>query len=257
MHLINGVWRPGKKAAPAGGGGGGGGGTRLASANFDDGTLGDFYNPWAGVGGVIDIIDDPTGAGRGKIARYHYINNPAGGNYDSNIGLYPVADLSFGVGAERWVQGDVYIPTPPAGTEFQNRKLIVNYGAPSGTDGALIIGWNQGTNPSVDSLVFGFGGGGGKAPIYQVYGIIDFSWNSWHTIKARYTVETTPGGTDGSLALYFDGSIVYSYSGIQFLTTDSSIGGPGFGYQYNSSIATNEYRYWDKISFATTEAALL
>src|SRR5687767_1222329 len=50
---------PPQEAAPA----------DLASNDFENGSLGPFTNPWAV---DLDFPADPTGSGRGKVARFHY-----------------------------------------------------------------------------------------------------------------------------------------------------------------------------------------
>jgi uncharacterized protein YjdB len=226
---------------------------RLAFADFEDGTFGPFYNAW---GTGIDVISDPTGGGHGKVARMHYQNNPPG-QYDDNRGLYLSSDIPMTFGDSRWIQGDFYIPRPPAGTEFQQRKLLVDYGQPNSGDGGLITAWNQGTDPNVSQLVFAFGSGGAKPPIYSQYGLATFSWDSWHRLKVHYTIETIAGGTDGKADIFLDGTLVNSNTGLTWIAPGfTQIGGPGFGYQYNSVIQTSEDRYWDNLCMADNEAAL-
>ncbi len=232
------------------------GGTNLARCNFEDGTFGPFYNAWAGVGGVIDIIDDPTGGGHGKIARMQYSNNPPG-QYDSNLGLYLSNDIPLTFGQSRWIQGDFYIPHPPAGTELQQRKLLVDYGQPSSGDGGLVTSWGQDGDPSHSQLNFAFGSGGAKAPLYTVYGLATFSWDAWHRLKVHYTIETSQGATNGAAVIYFDGAAVGTFTGLTWIAPGfTQIGGPGFGYQYNSVIQSTEFRYWDNLSMADAESAL-
>jgi hypothetical protein len=227
--------------------------TVIAFADFEDGTFGPFYNPWASVGGIIDVIADPTPRATGKVARMRYANNPPG-QIDSNLGLMQSGDVPMTFGDHRIVEGDFYLPRPPAGTELQQRKLLVNYGQESSGDGALVTAWNQSADPSFTQLVFAFGSGGAKPPIYSTYGIVNpLSWDAWHHLKAEYKIESVPGGTDGTADIYCDGVHAFSATGLTWINNAAGftqINGPGFGYQYNSTIKTDEVRYWDNISWS-------
>src|SRR6478752_2972013 len=79
-------------------------GTVIASHDFNDGTIGQFFTYSSpGPGGELDFPDDPTGSGRGKVARmrYQHFTSP-----DRNIALqyiHPVTTIYF--------KGEFYLAT--------------------------------------------------------------------------------------------------------------------------------------------------
>jgi hypothetical protein len=217
-----------------------------------------MWNPW---GVQIDVIADPTGSGHGSVARIMYANNPSGGFFDDNKALEVGSDaagigtsFSVAAGQEIWFQGDFYVDND---TVLALRKLIY-WGTTSNLDPSMVVTLSQNgtpTNQQINLIVNQFTG----------VGTTDFdpgivTAKSWVTLKLRLVNNSAPDVADGILTIWFDD--VQKYGTSNNIWVDS--GHPTFawtlfgtGYQMQTtSVANSENRYWDNISFATTEAAL-
>lgn len=239
----------------------GGGGINLAKWDFNDGTLGPFNDQGAN---EVTVIADPTGSGRGMVAKYPYAAVTSGVPQDSNLALFPTSAFTIGNagsgatnGDTLWFQGDYYI-------DSQNdylRKLVYFK--------SLSL-QNAGHN---SQTVHGHQPGSGVAGSQFIYStwIDDFADNTsflatkpflqaWTTIKVHLKVNSAPGVADGIVQAWWNGSLEYS-------VTNAAWGGAGYpstwvwdwfaiGEQCQASVSFSENRYWDNLSFATSESAL-
>jgi hypothetical protein len=218
-----------------------------------------FWNPWSV---QIDVIPDPTGAGRGNVGRIFYSNNPDGFFYDDNkallvgpVGPPPTASFQIAAGQEVWFQGDFYIDND---TVLALRKLIY-WGTSSNQDPSMVVTLSQNgtpTNQQVNLIVNQFTG----------VGTTDFdpgvvTAKMWVTLKVRLVNNSAANVADGILQIWFNG--VQKYSTTNNVWVDS--GHPTFawtsfgtGYQMQTvAVQNSENRYWDNVAFASTEAALV
>jgi hypothetical protein len=223
-------------------------GAVLAFHDFDDGTLGPYTNPWAS---GIDFPTDPTGSGRGNVARLRFA--PSSGGSMERAVTYNGSPLRYG--ATMWMKGDVYLPSSAGGNPSHNRKLIDFQGAgnPRMTlhrrDGVLRLSIVDRMNGSEQEVVATTTG-------------ISLADNTWHTIEVRITTNSADNVRDGVVEIYMNGSATPTYrhdTGIGWIT-ERHPGGSYFdtyltGFQLtvdSGDPAYAEYRYWDNISFSTT-----
>jgi len=234
-------------------------GTNLAKHDFEDGTLGPFTTQ--GAPGV-DVISDPTPRATGKVARFHY---SGGVPTDANLALFPsgftIGPPGSGAtsGDTLWFQGKYYDDVT---TDYLRKHVYFK---------SLALQQNLGHNAQIVAGYQPGSGITGQQIIYATW-IDDFgdhttyisppylTMQAWHTIKVHLKVNSAPGVADGISEVWWDGVQEYS-------VTNVSWGGAGYpaswtwdwfaiGMQVDAAVAVDEFRYWDDLSFATTEAAL-
>jgi hypothetical protein len=270
LHLLNGVWRPGKKQAPAGGGG-----ANLFKMDFE--TMTATGNPITGspngqsatnnTGASGTVVTDPLGI-HGKVWKVPY-SVPVNG--DDNRAISPQG-FSVGLGDDIWFQGDVALD-PAArmdttGPGVVQRKFL--YWGPldleSGTFGfsfvldsfssqlAMNVYPHVTTNFTYDD----------HPEIYTV------TAGTWNTVKVHLKINSSFAATDGTVRVWWNGNIVSAFdlTGVSWTDPTTWAGHDpsefaftnfGVGYQVdnaNAGVPISEYRLWDNVSFATTEALL-
>lgn len=247
-------------------------GTNIAKSDFSSGAFApQFYNPWSD---RIDVVDDPTGGGHGKVLRIHYINDPSGGYVDDNraVGINPLGSFTRGLGETVWFQGDFYIP--PTAVMDANLPTVVQ---------RKLVYWEW----SNDSWGF-------QHPFAMVvlcqgpqFAISDVPQQSftdpntghidyipietarltsgvWHRLKIQMQINSSFAATDGILRIWYDGILLFDHTDMRW--TDPSWTEDPTTYQWvqwnigqqvnNQTIQVDEFRYWDNLSFATAEGAL-
>lgn len=234
----------------------------LASHNFNDGTLGPYR--YLSVPADMDIIDDPTGSGRGKVVRFHY----AGVAQDRNRALEFDADTHLG--DSLFFKGDFYIPAN-ASTDGSHiaRKLMYwqsaswpavpqfwaifgvfgnegqadnNYAKADGTGGDYL------SNPIVHPLDRNWTGPGPKNMTFGV----------WHTIETQVYLGSAPGASDGVFRLWYDGVLLVNQTTKKWTDAAWPVAASNIKFSHytvgdqvngQDSVPYDEYRYWDNISF--------
>jgi len=240
-------------------------GTNFVRSDFSSGSIGpQFYDVFGQ--GRWDVIDDPTGSGRGKIARVRYITDGVI-QFDDNEALLPTPPpFTRTAGQEVWFQGDFYLGSTarmdPSGNASVQRKLIR-------------FGWD-GTQPHQFTCVpTSFGpqlvianrvNDTGSATLDFIdTNLFALANQTWYTIKMQLRVNSAIGTSDGIVRIWMNGLLVYDRTDLRW--TDPVEWAPnnpalyvwnewGFGDQADSNLALDEYRYWDNVSFANVEAAL-
>jgi len=227
----------------------------VASADFEDGTLGSFTNPW---GKGIDVVADPANAGHGKVARLHYQTFPAGGNFDDNKALFP-RGLSIGLGNEVLFQGDVYLPSTArmaaSGPAYVLRKLFR-------------FGWDGKSFPHpLETELVAFGP---QFQVYNIYGshenttsdyidpsVANLTAGAWHQVKLQLKLNSSFAASDGIVRVWVDSILIFERTSKRWSDpgwTDRPASyvwnSWGVGYQANGQQAIDEYRYWDNIKFS-------
>jgi hypothetical protein len=85
------------------------------------------------------------------------------------------------------------------------------------------------------------------------YGAATVSENAWHTLKIEIRFNSTLAKRDGVLRIWLDGAVVTDRSDVQWVDPLWTGGLDWYdwrvGEQTNSSLAFDEYRYWDNLSF--------
>ncbi|HEX8904835.1 MAG TPA: Ig-like domain-containing protein, partial [Longimicrobiaceae bacterium] len=241
----------------------------LASANFDNGSVA----PYIDYGGTdLSLIDDPTGAGKGKVARFHY----AGTSQDRNRAVEYQHAVRWG--ETIFFRGQFYLPPGSAGMDdgFYQRKLIyyyphVDYNKYGGGRGgpwfwSLItmfgagLRWYGGYLPQTDPLVEVM-----TPPLAQIV------TGHWYSLEQQLTMNTTPSARDGIVRIWLDGQLIYEKTDMRW--TDPAWDGQVFSYNGVGSVldwndvyfqrfqtgeqvnymngSFDEYRYWDNVAFST------
>jgi uncharacterized protein YjdB len=240
----------------------------LASQNFDGGSYSPYVNFWDpvnGGNGDVDLVDDPSGAGKGKVARMHY----AGTNQDRNRFLEYDHGLTWG--HTIFFRGEFYVDVPDFGDGFWGRKLwyflshvdYQKYGG--GPTFNAVVGF-QGHGLYVDG---GYVSQSGIRTSNEAL-IATLLPRTWYTLEIQTTAETSIGAGNGILRIWLNGALIYEKT--DYLWTDPAWigqpipGGNGtpleladvylerveVGEQLNLIVGSfNEYRYWDKVAFST------
>jgi hypothetical protein len=218
----------------------------LATADFEDGTLGSYYNPW---GTAIDVIADPTGSGHGKVSRMHY----KAASLDDNKAIVPKTGFAVGLGDSIFFRGQFYLP-PEINTDpnFGLRKLTYWSNASFKEEFSAII-----TLVGQELVVVSTVVGPSNLPIDYLYTPTMVSKGVWHTLETQIKVNSSFAAKDGIFRIWLDGALVYSRTDMRWTdplwTEDPSTYKWemwGVGYQVNASSAYDEYRYWDNVTFA-------
>lgn len=240
----------------------------LATSNFNDGTLGPFINPSKL---DLDFPADPTGSGRGNVARFHY----KGSYGDQNRALeftYP----------RRWAEpiyfrGEFYMPLSDLAANYIIRKLIYwqshkNYGKYPG-DGGLATGRTvvllSGTALVVDATYNPAAGTGKSSDDVRTVATLaeGLQGNKWYTLEVYQRMESAIGRADGVLQIWLDGKLVFNSAtmtwsdpawvgdmtyGVPFDPADIYFEHFRVGDQVNWNEGSfDEFRYWDNVEFST------
>jgi hypothetical protein len=226
-----------------------------AGHDFEDGTFGPFTNPW---GAGIDVVDDPTGSGRGKVARLRYRNDPSVGFIDHNLALMYKRPVKLGEAID--FEGDVHLGGAQPFDHPHQRKLIYwqagsDFGARV-TSSFVVASW--GDILMVNANHVPEAGGESRAYAYIATG---FTNTKWHRLRAYIRLNTTPASNDGVIRVWLDGVLLYELTTYRW--TDPAWTGVDFaafnlgtflvGDQVNSStVQFDEVRYWDRLRFSVT-----
>ena len=236
--------------------------------DFNDNTIGPYANP---SGLDLDFPVDPTGTGRGRVARFHY----AGGFGDSNREL----EWRF---PRRWAEpayfkGQFYLPVSDLSDGSVVRKLVYfqmhkNWGwyPPDGglATGRTVVGL-LGNALIVDATYNPDASTGKTADDVRLAQTIasGMQGNRWYTLEVFQQLESTIGGKDGILRVKLDGVLLFENTtmtwtdpawvgnmkyGVPFPANDIYFERFNVGDQVNWDYGTfDEYRYWDDVQFSS------
>jgi len=225
----------------------------LFSHDFEDGTLGGYYNPW---GTGIDVVDDPTGGGRGKVARIRYYADGVT-QYDDNRALFPKTAFALGLGDSLWFRGDFYLPSTLNDDPSASMRKLVKWGFlhdgshfPEQYEMTLTL---AGAEVQVTNTVVG---PSNLAPDYTYTGF-DISKGQWHRLEIQLKLNTSFAAQDGILRLWVDGKQIYNRTNMRWTdplwTEDPNTynwQGWGVSDQMQAKVAYDEYRYWDNVIYS-------
>jgi hypothetical protein len=235
---------------------------------FEDGTLGTF-GQWGGyTPKPVSVVADPTGSGRGKVARVVYERDAAsGGPPDVNGGLYarinPAGGHPGGIGfGERiYVAGDVYLPryqnTAPAQGQFDLRKLLyIKFGDPDRRSGHIVL--NAFGRADKSGLDLGLASGlYGSSHYAQDYGLGALAFDRWHRVEVEI-VANHRDVADGIVRVWFNGRLVKERTGVLLFSPSPNEAsdfiyeyGIGNQEQWQPGDTMKNYRLWDNIEFRT------
>jgi hypothetical protein len=212
----------------------------LASNTFENGLLAPFTNPY---GADIDVVNDPTGSGHGKVARFHYV----GSAQDRNRSLMYEKGSGVGLGQTMHFSGEFYLPVGiNASPLFAARKLL--YFQPDAAFGKNFFSviTMYGTAMSITNGYVSQSGATveEKGPTVPVM----FLPGRWYKIETQLTLNTSFTAKDGVYRCWIDPSWTASPTAQKFRYVL-------FGDQVNSSGRYDEYRYWDNVTFSTVRVA--
>jgi hypothetical protein len=242
----------------------------LASQNFDGGSYAPYYNYWdpaVGGNGDVDVVGDPTGAGKGKVARMHYY----GSNGDRNRHLLFQDHIDFGM--TRYMRGEFYLDVADLGDGLWGRKLMYFRPNEAGTkyggawrEFAAVVGF-QGNSLYATSFYVPAGGSVVMRNAQIATGILP---RTWYTLEIQITMESSIGAGDGIFRVWLNNALIYSITDME-LSDPAWVGIPIPGgnatpyelvdcylaYDYvGDQVNLNngsydEYRYWDNVAVST------
>jgi hypothetical protein len=239
--------------------------------DFNDRTIGEF-GQWGGyTPKPVSVIADPTGSGRGNVARVVYERDPAGGgSRDVNGGMYahpnPPGGHPEGVGfGDRvYFQGDFYIPSYPAGntpsrlSQVQRKLTYLKFGSPAARSGGLFpVLWGRTDGSGMDlSLVTE---NNVTAVPTNVDGLAFVRWNTWYRMGLEMIVNHQVVA-DGTIRLWLNDALIYEGKNLEIFVAGSN-GASAFIYEWgignqeqwaeNEPVPMKNYRLWDNIEFRT------
>jgi uncharacterized protein YjdB len=224
----------------------------LVSHDFEDGTLGGYFNPW---GAGIDVVSDPTGGGHGKVARIRYTADGVT-QLDDNKAIAPKANFALGLGDSVWFRGDFYLPATVEDSTNYIRKLTYWGKGTAFHEGFDMVIVLVGNELVVSSIAVG-----PSSLAHDVtYTPTSVSKGQWHRLEVQLKVNSSFTAQDGILRIWLDGASVYARTDMRWTdplwTEDPSTykwDFWGVGYQMQESgVPYDEYRYWDNVAFAKT-----
>jgi hypothetical protein len=239
-----------------------------ASHDFNDSTIGP-YNNQAGL--ELDFPSDPTGSGRGNVARFRY----QGGNGDVNRS----AEFRY---PRRWGQpiyfkGEFYLPVADLESHSIVRKLIywqshrdfekypVDGGLATGRTVVLLAG----SDLVVDATYNPAANSGKTSDDVRTVATLSrgLQGNTWYTLEVYQVIESAIGRADGLLQIWLNGQMVFSDAtmrwsdpawvgratrGVPFEASDIYFERFLVGNQVNWNEGSfDESRYWDNVEFST------
>ena len=239
----------------------------LAWNDFENGSLAPYANPW---GTDVDIVADPTGSGRGNVARFHY---------QADIGDVNRA-LSF-VHPRRWAEpmyfrGEFNIPVGDIAENEVLRKLVYwqpHYDYTKYSNGGLASGRTvvhlTGSDLIVDATFNPLPGSGRRSDDVRTWAVVasGLKENQWYTLEVFQQMESALGRADGILRVWLNGVLVFdkktmtwsdplwvgnTSGGVPFEASDIYFENFLVGEQVNRNDGGfNENRYWDNVAFST------
>lgn len=228
-------------------GGGGTSWTTIATANYTDGTFGDFANGW----GDSVVMDDPTGLLNGKVCRVPYAISAAN-EYDSDRGVQydaPTATQWLGFGQTGRLEGEFVVP---AGSITAMRKLFYWFppDAAGTSSGFVVVGDDHGylyTEYCNNGVAL-------RIPPGGTYAITKGVKN---TLAVEVTVNSAYNVADGAIRVYLNSVLCQQVTGVIVLNNSGTFGGSPnrfekfrVGAQLQESGQTvSEYRYWDNLAY--------
>lgn len=239
------------------------------SASFDDGTIGGF-GKWESSPGKISVIDDPTGSGRGKVARLRY--GPVAARSTTH-GADDNTSLTTQI-AQRWgetifFKGDYYINVAdlgPQGEPTTQRKFIYfksheDWSKYPTTGGHRFRTRVMGFGPDLVLDSF-FEPRPGESDTYRTLAKFPnvLEPRKWFTLEVQQTMESALGAGDGIIRVWKDGVLLFEKTTMRFTYagwTDQSVDDMYFetflvGQQVNTlTLAYDEDRYLDNVSFSS------
>ncbi len=248
-------------------------GTVLVAHDFNDGTLGTF-GTWAVPKEKVDVIDDPTGSGKGKVARLRYMldgaERPDCIQYSCDDNTSLVAPLAQHWGETVYFKGEFYFDAAemmPNGELNYQRKLFYvkshedwsKYSAIGGGHRFRLVLGVMGDEFYYNATFEPTPGDSDSHRIYN-YLPLHIQAKRWYTLENRLTMESSIGAGDGVWQVWLDGVLLFEKHDLQLTwqgwLSDQALEDIYFdsflvGQQVNrTGSGFDEYRYWNNITFS-------
>jgi hypothetical protein len=237
--------------------------------DFDDGTTGEL-GQWGGyTARPVSVIADPTGSGRGGVAKVAYERDPSGGgSVDVNGGMYfrpnPAGGHPSGVGFgdSIYFRADLWFPRYPGGRpdrpHVDQRKLLyLKFGESSNRSSSLVLNsWGRTDGSGLDLALVSERTAGDAESNYGLGGI---GWETWHRIEMQLIVNHR-GVADGVVRVWLDGRLVKERRGVVIFDPSASTAtdyiyewGIGNQEQWSADekVPMKDFRMWDNVEFRT------
>jgi hypothetical protein len=217
----------------------------LAHHDFNDGTLGPFST---GSPGSVTVIDDPTGAGRGKVVSLRYRHDGTGSPDSNRQFLYVNTQhggSGIGFGQSIFFKGDLYIPKPAADVEKSMRKLLY-WQKPAKASSGFSVLKTAGTSIELEFY--------NDSKFRILKNLAQIQWDRWHTIEKELTINSSPTASDGVIRIWLDGVLILEDKGLRLIATTGDreyFDRFMVGQQMQNSTPYDELRYWDRSAFST------
>lgn len=237
------------------------------SWNFDDGVTSGIPNNVNVWGQNLKLIDDPTGAGHGKVLAIRYAS--PGPHADENRYLTPQPPTSVSYGSTLFVRGQLYFPANTANWDNGSvqRKLIYLRAENIQPARVPLYVTMRLFGPHL-SVEWSDSSGIARGPRSTDFPGAKLELAKWHTIELQVTLNTRDQH-DGLIRVWLDGRMVQEYLALTFARpgdtrlfrfdswwigaqregSDNSNGPPEFN--------IDETRYWDNVAFCPTRCPAL
>jgi hypothetical protein len=221
------------------------GATIYAESDFASGVLSPFTNPY---GDRITVVSDPTGSGRGNVARVTL--QPASSGASMTRGFSFAKSPVIRYGEEVWYKADFYLVNTGGNyNDNHNRKLFDWQGV------KVRMTLNRDNGELEFSAVDAMATGSEQETVAQKTGIM-LAADTWHTIEIRMVTNSADTVRDGVLEVYMNGAGTPTYSRTTGLGWITENGGAtsfsnfltGFQLTVDSGDPTYEdVRYFDNV----------
>lgn len=212
----------------------------LASADFEDGTYGDFSQGGSASYTADAIVVDPTGSGRGNVVQLDYLAG-TGSDVDNYLAWNPSPSNPIGAGDTIYCYGKFFVVD---NGYTGNRKLWRYYVGPQGSNASDLTIWMSTTLRIEGPLV-------NQGLYYQNTGAT-VTLNAWHELEVQMTFDSAPGAGNGSLRVWLDRVLVHEDTGLGFINAQyPTLSVVRFGYQTQSTRDDiPDRRYWDNLTIS-------
>ena len=228
----------------------------LSFHDFNDGTKGPYAHT-----ADVDFPDDPTGSGRGKVARMFY--NPAQDLLQSSNDEYIAYDAGAShlrYGKTIWMKGEFYTPYPGTAVKAGHRRKLIDYWG-GGVRMTLYRADAYNGQLRLWLSCVDWMNGSSQETVTEVTGI-NLADDTWHTIEVKMVTNSADNIRDGVVEIYINGAASPNYTrntGLGWITEKYS-GGSYFNFYRAGEQLTSdaghplytEYRYWDNVGFSTS-----
>jgi len=235
----------------------------FAATDFERGVLDrgwiDVYK--GALPGEFTIVPDPTNSGHGKVGRFAYFTNAAGGFIDNNYAIQPdynLPSVHATNGDEVLFEGDVYFVKNATDSIINLhglRKLTYWCSGPDPHSCTNLTSQGSGTatgNEPLNSTIVAQGPS--NLPCDCPYYNTLLTTNAWHHVLIDIRFGAIGGLRDGGYRVVWDGVTITNRNDVQWVDPRSKKPLDWYdwrvGQQLNCAVTCAEVRYWDNLKFS-------